>query len=120
MSLLNYVPYVLSCPMCVVPYVPRALRALVLHVFFCPTCLVPYVPSCFTCLVPYVSFAYVPRAKPALLIIVIDSNKDTFNINNINTLYPLRMATYVKMSLKIDRQDLKVTGEGLVMFKLEV
>ena len=90
------VPYVRRALRAPVPHVPRALRALVLHVFFCPTCFVPYVPSCFTCLVPCVSFAYVPRAKPALLIIVIDSNKDTLNINNINTLYPLRMATYVK------------------------
>ena len=96
MSLLNYVPYVLSCPMCVVPYVLPCPTCLVPYVFFCPTCFVPYVPSYFTCLVPCVSFAYVPRAKPALLIIVIDSNKDTLNINNINTLYPLRMATYVK------------------------
>ena len=30
------------------------------------------------------------------LIIVIDSNKGTLNINNINTLYPLRVATYVQ------------------------
>ena len=31
-----------------------------------------------------------------MLVIVIDSNKDTLNINDINTLYPLRVATYVK------------------------
>ena len=30
------------------------------------------------------------------LIIVIDSSKDTHNINDISTLYPLRVATYVK------------------------
>ena len=61
-SLLNYVPYVLSCPTCLVsyvpscftclvPYVPRALRVL------CLTCLVPNVLSCLTCLVSYVPFA---------------------------------------------------------------
>ena len=45
-SLLNYVPYVLSCPTCLMPYV-----------LLCLTCLVPYVLSCLTCLVPYVPFA---------------------------------------------------------------
>ena len=49
-----------------------------------------------------------------------DSNKDTLNINDINTLYPLRVATYVKMSFKIYRKDLKVTGECLVMFKFDL
>ena len=42
-SLLNCVPYVLSCPTCLLP-----------HVLSCPTCLVPYVISCLMCLVPYV------------------------------------------------------------------
>ena len=51
---------------------------------------------------------------------MIDSSKDTYNINDIKTLYPLRVAKYVKNDFKIYRQDLKVTGEGLVMFKVEV
>ena len=77
--LLNYVPYVLSCLMphvrscnkclcftCLVPHVPRSLRALVSYVLWCPMYLVPYVLSrimsfvpyvllCSKCLVPYVS-----------------------------------------------------------------
>ena len=64
-SLLNYVPYVLSCPTCLVPYVPRVLRTLVPHVprALCASCalralmpLVSYALSCLTCscLVPYV------------------------------------------------------------------
>ena len=55
-SLLNYIPNVLSCPTCLVPYVlsclvpyvphvPRTLRALVPYVLTCPTCLVSYVAS---------------------------------------------------------------------------
>ena len=65
-SLLNYVPYVLSCLTCprtlraLVPHLLRVLRALVPYVLSCPTCsralraLVPYVLSCLTCFVPYV------------------------------------------------------------------
>ena len=65
MSLLNYVPrmlswctclvnYVLSCPMSLVPYVLSCHKCLVPYVLSCLTCLVPYVPSFLTCLVPYV------------------------------------------------------------------
>ena len=54
-SLLNYVPYVLPYPTCLVPHVPRTLRAPVPQVpcalrAFCLTCLVPNVLSCLTCL----------------------------------------------------------------------
>ena len=31
---------------------------------------------------------------------MIDSSKDALNINNINTLYPLRVAKYVKSEFK--------------------
>ena len=156
-SLLNYVPYVLSCSTCLVPCVllcptclvpsmlscltcSRAVHALVPT---CPTCLLPYVFSCltcltvllyltcfvpcvfsgFSCLVHYVllcssyltcfrcfkpnmllmhliscsfhafcllrfwCFSYLSFLKPGLrLIIVIDNNKGTLNINSINTL----------------------------------
>ena len=34
------------------------------------------------------------------LIIVIDNSKDTLNINDIDTLYPLRVAKYVKIELQ--------------------
>ena len=51
---------------------------------------------------------------------MIDSKKDTLKINDINTLYPLRVPTVPKMSFKIYRKDLKVTGEGLFMFRFEV
>ena len=67
LSLLNYLPYVLSCPTCsrasraFVPHVSRALRTSY------PTCLVPHVPralraSCLKCLV-----SYVPRVIRALV-----------------------------------------------------
>ena len=52
-SLLNYVPYVLSCLTCFVPYVPLCLTCLVPYVLSCLTCLVPYVLLCLTCLLPY-------------------------------------------------------------------
>ena len=53
-SLLNYVPYVLPYPTCLVPYVPS-----------CLTCLVPYVLPCLRCLVPYVlSYLTCSRALP--------------------------------------------------------
>ena len=66
MSLLNYVPYVLSCPTCLVP-----------SVLSCLTCLVPHVPRALPVLVPYVSGAsrvlarYVPRAPRALAFYVL-------------------------------------------------
>ena len=73
LSLLNYVPYmlscatclvpyVLSCPKCLLPHVPRALRAFVLSCPTCLTCLVSLMLSCLTCLLPYVT-----RAKRAVV-----------------------------------------------------
>ena len=41
-----------------------------------------------------------------MLVIVIDKNKDIFNINDINTLYALRVAKYVKNEFE-NLQDLK-------------
>ena len=46
LSLLNYMPYVLSRPTCLVPQV---LLCIVPYVFSCLTCLVPYVLSCLAC-----------------------------------------------------------------------
>ena len=60
LSLLNYVPYVLSCSTCshalctLVPNVPHALRALVPYATLCLTYLVPYMLSCPTYLRPHV------------------------------------------------------------------
>ena len=54
-SLLNYVLYMLACPMCLGPYMLLCPTCLVPYVLACPTCLRPYVLSCLTCLVPYVS-----------------------------------------------------------------
>ena len=59
-SLLNYVPYVLSCLRVSCSMCPRALRAP------CPTCLVPHVLSCPTFLVPYVPRASCPTCSCAL------------------------------------------------------
>ena len=60
MKLLNYVPYLLSCPTCLGLYVLLYLTCLVLYVL---SCLVPYLLWFFTLLVPYV-----PPALPALLL----------------------------------------------------
>ena len=120
MSLLNYVPYVLSCPMCVVPYVPRALRALVLHVPRASRVLLSYVARALRTLV-----LYVPRAlRVFCLRASCQTCSQTCSLHLILTI-SINYTHYEwqhmsKMSLKIDRQDLKVTGEGLVMFKLEV
>ena len=43
-------------------------------------------------------------------------SKDILNNNDVNT-YLLRVAKYVKNEFQ-NLQDLKVTGEGLVMFKI--
>ena len=59
MSLLNYVPYVLSCSTCLVPYLfwcPTSSRALRASVHTCSTCPVPYVLWCPPCLVLYALF----------------------------------------------------------------
>ena len=50
-----------------------------------------------SCLLCFCCFSRLNFQQPGLrLIIVIDSSKDTLNINDINTLYPLRIASYVK------------------------
>ena len=41
-----------------------------------------------------------------MLVIVIDKNKDIFNINDVNTLYPLRVTKCVKNEFE-NLQDLK-------------
>ena len=109
-ALVPYVPRAphASCPACccashaLVPYVPRALRALVSRALrasystcslasgaSCPTCSRALRASCPTC-------SRASRALHALCLIVIDSSKYTLYINDINTLYPLRIATCVK------------------------
>ena len=50
-SLLNYIPYAISC---LVPYLLSCFTYLVLYVLSYPTSLVTYVLSCVTCLVPSV------------------------------------------------------------------
>ena len=49
-SLLNYVPYAPSCPICLMAYV---LLCLLLWLLSCPTSLVPCMLSFLMCLVPY-------------------------------------------------------------------
>ena len=53
-SLLNYMPYVLSCPTFLVAHVLPGSACLLPYVLSCLTCLVPYVLSHPTWLVPYV------------------------------------------------------------------
>ena len=44
---------------------------------------------------------------------VIDSTKDTLNINDINKLYPLRVATYVKNEFQNLQTGFKSNWRGL-------
>ena len=46
-------------------------------------------------------------------------SKDTLNINNMNTLYSLRVAKYNKNELQ-NLQDFKESGEGLVRFQFKI
>ena len=49
------------------------------------------------CILCFCCFSCLSFVESGLkLIIVIGSSKDTLNINDVNTLYPLRIATYVK------------------------
>ena len=59
------------------------------------------------CLLHFCCFGYMSFLQSGLmLVIVIDKNKDIFNINDINTLYALRVAKYVKNEFE-NLQDLK-------------
>ena len=44
---------------------------------------------------------------------MIDRNKDTLNINDINTLHPLRRTTYVKNGFQNIQKGFKSNGRGL-------
>ena len=69
------------------------------------------------CLLYFRCFSYLRFLQSGLrLIIVIDSNKDTLNINNINTLYPLRVATYVKNEFQNLQKGIKSNRRGLGYF----
>ena len=46
-------------------------------------------------------------------------SKGTLNINNMNTLYSLRVAKYNKNELQ-NLQDFKESGEGLVRFQFKI
>ena len=62
-SLLNCVPYVLTCQRALRAYVPRCQRALRAHVLTCFACLRGYVLTCLACLhahVPTCLRAHVP------------------------------------------------------------
>ena len=45
--------------------------------------------------------------------------KDTLNIDDVNTLYSLRVAKYNKNEF-LDFQNLKETGEGLAKFQFKL
>ena len=89
-----------------VPWTLRALLLLVpdlLQVFQAYHALMHLISCSFhtLCLLCFGYFSYLRFLQSVLkLIIVTDSSKDTLNINNVNTLYPLRIATYSKMSSK--------------------
>ena len=51
---------------------------------------------------------------------MIDSNKDTLNINDTNTLYPQRVVTYVKNQFQNLQTEFTSNRGGFVMFKFEV
>ena len=84
---------------------PRALRALVLlvpdllQVFQTQHALMHLMSYSFQalCFLCFWCFRYLSFLQPGLtLIIVIDSSKDTLNINDFNALFPLRVAKCVK------------------------
>ena len=47
-------------------------------------------------------------------------SKDTLNINDVNTLYSLRVAKYNSNEKFKNLPDLKETGEGLVKFQVKL
>ena len=60
-SLLNYVPYVFSCPPCFALYMLSCLTCLLPYMLSCPTCLLPsYVLLWLACLVATCSGPNVP------------------------------------------------------------
>ena len=106
---------VLSCFTCLTALAPHCLKLCVssiclkLYVLFCSLSLTCFkcsksnMLSCMSCLVAFMcllcfcSFNYLSFLQSRLrLITVLDRNKDTPNLNYINTLYPLRIATCVK------------------------
>ena len=123
------VPHV-SCALRVLGLlVPRTIRALVLlvphllQVFQALHALMHLLPCSFhaLCLLYFRCFRYLNFLQSRLrLINVIDSNKDTLNINDINTLYPLRVATYVKNGLQNLQTGFTSNRRVFTMFKFEV
>ena len=66
------------------------------------------------CLFYFCCFSYLSFLQSRLrLIIVIDSNKDILNINDINTLYPLRVATCIKNEFQNLQKGFKSSWRGL-------
>ena len=123
MCLVHYVPFALCVSRQTCSRVSRILPALAphclklcvssiclkLYVLFCSLSLTCFkcsksnMLSCMSCLVAFMSllcfcwFNYLSFLQSRLrLITVLDRNKDTPNLNYINTLYPLRIATCVK------------------------
>ena len=64
---------------------------------------------CASCALGYPSFLQ----SGLKLIIVINSNKDTLNINDINTLCPVRVAAYVKNEFQNLQTGFKSNSRGL-------
>ena len=81
-----------------------------------PTCSYASIDLQLSCLLPLVllviqlSEFFTALAKVNL---VIDSSKDTLNINDIDILYPLRVATYVKNEFQNLQAGFKSTRRGL-------
>ena len=109
-TVVSHVFYVLLYLPRLVPCVFSGCSCLELFVLVCSsslTCFKGLKPKCSyashvcsfhaLCLLCFGCFSCLSFLQSGLrLIIEIDTNKDTLNMNNINTLYPLRVVTYVK------------------------
>ena len=87
-------------------YVHRDLRALMLHVPRVLHALVPYMPVALRANVSHMFYVL-------LYLTYLRQSNDTININDINTLYPLRVATYVKNEFQNLQKRFKSNQIGL-------
>ena len=65
------------------------------------------------CLLYFCCVSYLNFLQSGLRLIIVIGSKDTLNINDINTLYPLRVATYVKNEFQNLQKGFKSNRRGL-------
>ena len=115
--LTSLVPCVFSGISCFELYVLLSSSSLTCFRSFKPKNALIHLMSCSfhaLCLLCFLCFSYLYFLQPGLRsIIVIDSSKDTLNNNDINTLYPLRGATYLKNEFQNLQTGFKRNRRGL-------